>query len=679
MTAAALPTWLPGIAEPLDRILDGVERFIGGDTPAPFILAGPQSSGRRTLLKRTAAHAAERGQRVFDLEIPPFGHDTPAQVLLRIAALAPDSPEAMTLCALGSAWGERLDAAERLLDGPHSHVHLVRLPSGALPSGERADRQLQQEIAELIRSVTRPRVGKFQVVATQPWWQWQHSSPKTEIRLSLASNSREFLSDSALWGPLAATAARLTRLLGSDGDRLGPLQLRLGVALLATRTRASVVQAALAPGSNLRALEQPLQKMLAREPRLMAALTRVARARTAVDAQILEDVAGAEPADWAIVSRCFLYPEGERLRFHDQLRWLVQDDSPEPVTHDRLFQYYRQLDGATDPRTGLRKVEPWLERLHHASRADAHGDVDTWLAQNPPTREHFWEYGWSLSHVHKRYQEAARVYRELLDRVPGEDDNYGQHYYAYNLDRAGQQPLTAQEYYRKAVGGDPTNAWWNARLIGFLTERGLFDAARRAWSEALEAIDPAGDRSGGDWLPFHLHQHVARAGLESGNLDLAEAALDAIHPPAADDSAILSLRDRLDAARQVRRLGEALFPAYLNVREWWTPRLLRPRHGERMADWRPGRVLNVEADGVAVALGYRDEQEKPAIEWQVISRTEWTQAANGKPPREGDFFEYALIDGRPGLETESPDQSTVANASLQHLLRFLSTQPWRQP
>lgn len=530
----------------------------------------------------------------------------------------------------------------------------------------------------MVHLVTQPRKGKFGVAATQPWWSWPHEPPAREIRLSLSSRSHQFLSDASRWGSLSSFAGKLAKLLGAAGDKVSPLQLRLGVALLATGTSSSAVLQALAPGSHIRDLEQPLRHMLEARTALEAALTRVARARTAVDAKVLEDVASAG-TDWELVSRCFLYPEGDgRLRFHDQLRWLVPDASPDPTAHSKLLAHYRSVDGAAHPAEGLQKVGPWLEKLHHASRADINGNVDAWLELNAPTREHFWEYGWSLSYVHKRYSAAARVYRELLSRIPGEDDNYAQHYYAYNLDRAGEDPVIAETYFRKAVEGDSTNAWWNARLISFLTERGRFEPALKAWSAALEATDPGGDRSGSDWLPFHLHRHVIQSGLDSGDLELATAALRAIRPPAASAELFCWLRTKVDAAVQVRRLGEALFPANVSFPEWWKPRLLSPRHDEKLVDWRAGRVLQVREDEVSVALGVSPEEGEPAVEYQVLARGLWDEAAHGQEPRVGDFFEVAVVDGTRILESEHPQVATPEKAELENLLRYLSTQTWLQ-
>ncbi len=665
---------LPGIEKPREDLFGAVDELVAGKMPTPFVLAGAQASGRRSLLRNVADYARERGQKVFQLEILPFGHDTPAQVLLHIAALAPDSPKARALTTLEVPWKDRLDAAGSLLDDAQETVFLVRFPAGGLPTGERPDRQLQQEIADVVKLVTQPRLGRLHVVASQPWWRWPHAMPHTQVQLRLASRSSEFLSAPSQWGSLAPMAAKLAKLLGADGDTVSPLQLRLGVALLATGTSTSAVREALNPGSNVRKLEQPLRKMLEARPLLDAALTRVARARTAVDALVLEDVASAGD-DWDLVSRCFLYPEGDgRLRFHDQLRWLVPDASPETATHVKLLDYYSSLDGATAPTEGLRKVAPWLEKLHHASRADADGNVDSWLALNPPTREHYWEYGWSLSYVHKRYSAAARVYRELLSQVP--DDNYAQHYYAFNLDRAGEDPVVADEYFRKAVEGDPTNAWWNARLISFLTERGRFEPALRAWSAALEAIDPGGDRSGGDWLPYHLHKHVIQSGLDSGNLELANVAHRAIRPPASSAEIFRWLQTKIDAARQVRRLGEALFPAHVSFPEWWRPRLLRARHGETASEWRAGRVLRADPKEVAVALGFLPDQGGPVVVHQVLARDLWDAAAPDQEPRVGDFFEAALIDGKRRVEVEHPLETAVDRASLENLLRYLSTQSW---
>jgi tetratricopeptide (TPR) repeat protein len=667
---------LPGIAKPREALFGFLNTLAEGGSPEPVLLQGPQASGRRQLLHETASAAKAHKLDVLEIEVPPFGHDTPAQMLLQIAALAPMSHSADTLLDISAKWQARTSAATTILKESSVRVILVRLPAGSLPAGDRADRP-QQETADVLRVLTQSFPGKFCVVAAQTWWKWPHEAPVHRLDLKVSSNAKKFLSDASFWGTLAPSAAKLLALLGTDGDRVSPLQLRLGVALLSTGAEAARVRGALHPGALLRDLETPLRRMLESRPELAAALSRISRARTAVAAEVLEDVANAGE-HWDLVLRCFLYPAADgRLRFHDQLRWLVQDSTPETAAHEKLRNYYGTLDGALEPRKGLSKVIPWLEKLHHASRADAIGNIDAWLALRAPTREHYWEYGWSLSYVHKRHAEAARVFRVLLDRV-ADDDNYGQHYYAWNLDKAGGDPLEAERFYRKAVEGDPTNPWWNSRLVSFLTARGRFESALLAWSASLDAVDPEGSRSGGDWLPYHLHKHVIKAGLESGDLELAQAALRAVRAPACDDEVFRWLDAEVKAFREVRRLGEALFPATESVLDWWQPRLLRARQNETLSDWRAGRVLKILDSDVHVALGYRIGEAAPLLEYQRIQRKHWLAAAQGKKPKVGDFFEVAKIDGQLRVESESPAVLTADLELLASSVRFISTAAWRK-
>jgi tetratricopeptide (TPR) repeat protein len=670
---------LPGLEKPLAQITVALEEFSAGGSNAPLLLSGPPAAGRRTLLQRVEDQASSRKQKCFGIELMPFGHDAPAHILLQIASQAPDTSDARALTAIGTPWKTRLAAADSILDSASSRIFLVRFPAGALPTGERSDRQVQSETVEVLDLVTKPRADKLHVIAANPWWKWPHNVVPRRIPIEVSSRSSEFLLNESQWGSLKSAAQRLSRLLGVEGDRLSPLQLRLGVALLAGGMSPAVIRSSLGGERTLRDLEPALRRLLERRPQLQAALVRVARARTAVDADVLRDVASAGD-EWELVSKCFLYPEqGGKLRFHDQLRWLVPDVSAESAVHARLRSYYQTLGGTADPAQGLRHVVPWLETIHHASRADSEGNVEAWLALNPPAREHYWEFGWSLSYVHGRFDAAARVYRTLLDRIPNEDDNYGQHYYAYNLDRAGADPIAAERYYRRAVAGDPTNPWWNSRFVSFLTEQGRFESALQAWNAALEAIDSGGERSAGEWLPNHFHKHVIRAALDSGNLDLAEAAFRAVQPPASSDEVFQWLGSQIGAAREVRRLGEALFPASVNVSEWWRPRLLTPRHGENFSEWRAGRVLTVNDREVAVALGFRGVDKVPVLEYQVLPLADWKQAAKDSAAREGDFFEVALIDGKRRLESEPPAAATeLKEDRIKSLLRFVSTLPWQK-
>lgn len=665
---------LPGLSEPFEALQTAVDELRGGGAPPAILVQGPQAAGRRALLRRIEEHCAQNNVPALFLEALQFGHDTPAHLLLQVAALLPESPQAKTVTDFASPWPEKVAAAGKILSSCAARVIMLRFPAGWPRGDDRADRQVKQETWDVIAVLTKPQAGKLHIIAGQSTWKWRHDAPHQIVEVRASSQSKKFLADAGYWGDLAPAAQSLLKVLGSGADHLSPLQLRLGVALLASGTPAPVLRKALAPKSTLRDLEFSLRRMLAGRPALATALSRVARARTAVDEKVVEDVAAAGE-EWNLLSRCFLYPDSQaRLRFHDQLRFLIDEATPQTQSHEKLRAYYQSQDGATTVSQGLKKVVPWLEKIHHASRGDQSGDVDAWLTLNPPSREHYWEFGWSLSYVYRRYEQAARVFRELLNRVPGEQDNYGLHYYAYNLDRAGREPLTAERYYRRAVEGDAANPWWNGRYISFLTARGRFEPALTAWNAALEAIDPDGGRSGGDWLPFNFHKHVIKAALESGDLELADAAQRSVRAPASDEEVFRMLAEEIAAAREVRRLGEALFPADVPVQKWWIPRLLVPRPGETFSNWRAGRVLSVTPEEIRVVLGQRCKEEKGQVEYQVLSAATWNETAI-EPPHAGDFIETAEIDGKFRLIAEEPQGSAADPVELMKALRFLNRPP----
>lgn len=137
MPDAAGSLALPGIEKPREELFAAVDDLVAGKEPTPFVLAGAQASGRRTLLQSVSHYARGKGQPVFDLEILPFGHDTPARALLQIAALEPTSSSAKVLITLEAPWKQRLDAARAILEATQATVFLVRFPAGAMPAGER--------------------------------------------------------------------------------------------------------------------------------------------------------------------------------------------------------------------------------------------------------------------------------------------------------------------------------------------------------------------------------------------------------------------------------------------------------------------------------------------------------------------------------------------------------------
>jgi hypothetical protein len=674
---------LPKVAPLAEAIGKGVDAFAKGAPRPPQLVYSAPAAGRGALLRALGKQGREHGLEVLDLAVPPKDHDAPAHLLLQLAAREPGSSSAQTLLQLDAPWNERILAARRLLEPKKRRLLLVRVPpswAGASDWGG-SQQQLEKECDSVLALLLEPRKNVLPIVAADQSWSWpQPSSQPVSYRLAASSNGRQFLSDES-WGPLAESARRLLERVADFADACSPLQLRLGVALVHEGALPYEIAKVLRPPATLRHLERPLRNLLARRPALAAALRRIACARLPLEPEVMRDLASAGEHQ-ELVERCFLYEEAEtgKLLFHDQLRWLLEEAGDgEPVdAHGKLAKHYgSRLDGQPEPKAALRNVLPWLEHLHHASRADALGDVEAWLKLAAPSREHYWEYGWSLSFLHRRYREASEVYKALLDRVG--EDNYAEHYYAFNLDKAGIEPVTAEQHYRKAVDGDRANTWWSGRLITFLLERGKFDAALDAWNAALEEIDPDGNRSGGPWLPYNLHAHVIRAALAAGHLSLAQAALDAIGAPARSSPELELLADRVEAARQVRLAGEALFPADEPVARWWTTPRLLARHwpAQEPERWHPGRVLNVGEKEVRLALGKREDEEV-VVYYQSLSLPEWKEIAipEGIEPKAGAFVELGYYGAKRRLAVELAGGDAPEERALEELrysLRFLST------
>ncbi|MBL8718207.1 MAG: hypothetical protein JNL79_19660 [Myxococcales bacterium] len=661
---------LPAVDGLQERIAASIERHARGAAVSPQLVLGRAGAGRRVLLGKLSA-AAPGELRVLEPEFPAVSLDTPAHLLLQIAALDASSAEAGVLTEPKERWAERISAARRILERVERGLVLLRVPPGGTAPGLE-QRQLAREISDVVALLTAPPPGWMVVAAAPVGWQWPHAGPIEQHSLRVITNAVGFLSDGSIWNGLQPHAARLSQVLGEEADRCSPLQLRVAVALVAGGLDPQRVSAVLQAGQSLRALEGLLGELFQRRPRLLQALRRVACARIPVARAVLEDVAQAGP-EAEILFHCFLYDAGGgALRFHDQLRWVVaaHPDLALQSAHRRLLDHYLSLDGERDPRKGLRNVLPWVEKFHHAALADVEGGVDTWLAMRPPSREQYWEYGWSLSYVHQKYAASARVFeRVLTDLDP--DDNYALHYFAFNLDRAGLRRVDAEESFRKAVEGDPSNAWWNARYVSFLTERAKLDAASRAFQAALENVDPDGELSGGSWLPYQLHLHVIRAALECSHLDLAERALDAVKAPASGDAKFKALRDQLLFLRETRRLREALFPPWVAPADWWQPRLLRGREG--LTNVRFGRVVEVDDELVVLALAAKGS----AVTYHDLTRGDWSALSRGVPPVAGAFVEVAGTPTGEVAALESIAARPESEAEVTRILRYLAGSPWR--
>ena len=199
----------------------------------------------------------------------------------------------------------------------------------------------------------------------------------------------------------------------------------------------------------------------------------------------------------------------------------------QPVVHGRLAAHYEKLDGqgSITHLDGPRAVS-WLEKVHHLAHSGAATAVK-WAAQARDARELYRDRGRALSLEMERYDEAADVYRECVQRFA--DDAYAWHYLGFNLDRAGIAPLEAEAAFREAATLEPDNRWWHSRLVTFLVEQARYDDAEAAIRAALDMLDPEGARARTDvQLVLDFHRWAVTAWLDAGEIARARRVFDLV-------------------------------------------------------------------------------------------------------------------------------------------------------
>ncbi len=297
--------------------------------------------------------------------------------------------------------------------------------------------------------------------------------------------------------------------------------------------------------------------------------------------------------------------------------------------HDRLAAMHRKLDGERDPRAAGASAFHWMSKVHHLARGSA-DSVREWSQQHPPTPEFYWDRGRWLSVAERDYEGAAAVYAKCLQRFPS--DAYSLHYHAYNLHRAGLDRGTAEDHYRAAIVQDPGNVWFHRRLVVFYIGLARLSQARDAWGAALRAIDEhpgwARDRA---WVVENLHLPVASAWLDAGKpLDAREVLGDLDAEELGRSPRMEELSLRIDESVEALELGDSVFPpgtppASRRKRPEELP--LHDERGSTLLEWFPARVVEANAERVAVLFGRYEgdvlvlyDQEFVAEEWRTYAQ-----------------------------------------------------------
>ncbi len=247
----------------------------------------------------------------------------------------------------------------------------------------------------------------------------------------------------------------------------------------------------------------------------------VAATRRAVNRDLLAKISRLPAEHIPLITECIEYGGSEvvlsslvssALReyfFRNEPNINVED------AHSELAQFHAAADGARSLRAidTSRKVEAWIEKVHHLAHAGAAGSVE-WTKQDLPAPEWYWDRGRYLSMVKRAYVEAAEVYMAATRAFPGDD--YSWHYLGYNLEKAKAEPARALEAYAKAVSLSKASTWWNSRLVTFLIDQRRWPDACAEWRRALARVDPDGSVAAENpYVVQHFHYWVAKAWLRN--------------------------------------------------------------------------------------------------------------------------------------------------------------------
>ncbi len=445
------------------------------------------------------------------------------------------------------------------------------------------------------------------------------------VDLTPDAPDREWLLQSDAWGAIADAAMSLEET-GVPLEQLTALELRLAVALAALR---GPLVAANAIRETRRSIAGRLWAVVSED----ASLTRLKRTwlrlsfvrrpfeGVLLDALKLDDLTRR---DYAVVRHSLVFGSEGHYRIHEIVRsqartWLREQprDSRRQVERNAsalLANHYLARFEATSVAGEARAVSDSMEAFYFVTLT---GDSGLRERVTPYFTEQLDALGWSLSYVHRRYDDATEAFREAIKW--DDADDYAHHYVAFNLDRQGKAPAEVERHYSRALELNPDNSWWHARLVAFLVCRGRISDARSRWDEAQVVLGVA-ERHSDRFLFETLHLWVADALLDRAELAFAREVLDEV-PEWARRADVLPayprLRRRLAALTQAGGIG-ALVPANRLTSRWWEegPELLQERLGEdadsRRVEWLAGRVEGVDQEGVHLRVAQIESHQTQA-------------------------------------------------------------------
>jgi hypothetical protein len=610
-----------------------------GTSKGRIWLQGRTGTGRHSIVQRLS-----RNHGALSIEVPPlFDLDAALHALVQGALLGGCLPD--IIARPEQPLEEQASAVGRKLAERGGLLAIILPISWSDRRGGEDVKVSRDRVAQLLRGLAGNESLRILVVTGVDEIPPDGFEQAPVHELKIPRLRAEHIQSKMLEGRFRRAAEHVATWMAKNQITYTPLEIRLRVGIVALGGKPV--------DAGLEGLASRMAHAIESRPPLAVAVQRLLTARRPLPQHEVRKLSGIDEEYLPLLTSCIGYGR-EHVRVPERTRQILMAHLRRATDHTRdaeeamhadLASYYEHLDGATSPsHLDANRTVSWLEKVHHLAWG-GEATRQKWEAQKPLGREQIWERARYLSRVHRRYEEAARLYRRCIEDFG--KDSYSLHYEAFNLERAHGPKQQVRDGYAEAVALDKDNPWWNARWTTFLIANGTLAEAEHAWRDALRHIDPTGDwMAASPWLALHLHRWVCRQWLALGYVQQARSVLDEIDPRWLEhEHELTELRTLVEDHEEALRLGESVYPAEVPQHErWQKPRVLDARNASKstLRRWWPGRVLEARPSEVVVVIA---EPSTRLAQQVIFNEQEWRDAANQPAEDAEGFFELGEYDG----------------------------------
>lgn len=584
-------------------------------------LYGRPTVGKTTTLRKLSQRLSDEGFCPLYIDAPPRALDSGAIALVRTAGALKDAQMINGKCDLISdleyPWENKLEViTDALKRNSDKVVLLLDEPQEWAPFFYE-EAHFAQRTQRVIRSLLTENNCRCVIAGKLP-----DRFPAEKVLLDeTAEDLTPWLLNPDNWGVLSQFTARIVDTLKERVNNFSPLDMRLLVALSSVTSSFEDTLRWAVQNESRRDISKRFANELTGSPQLseLAQLwAKLALIRSPFPPSFLDDLipSGLDEIAEGVLKNCliFHFKEEDKMFMHELLRqdawshpdWLVPEERLK--AHAKLSELYQaSFSSKLSGYTHREALAEEMESYHHAVESGDEHLVSRLRVFFVDQLDHF---GKTLSKL-KRYKAAADVFHRAVILDP--EDDYANHYLAYNLDIEAVSSDKVELHYQKAIELEPENVWWWSRWISYLITRGRTQAARVAWGNALDALGFPG-QEGQFFVYEHLHIWVARLLIHRGVLDFATEVLGEIEKQdvgylgfnALKATGIKALQRRLKALLEARE-NRAVFPLSIPPEKWWDgphKAPLKTNEG-RLVKWLPGRIEGIDEKVIYIKVAER--------------------------------------------------------------------------